>query len=327
MQTASPLAPARNDRRAWLAYRYSAFVRDLRPALQPVARDLHRRLGCLPEADERFSHPGLMALPSLVGAALGGAARPAAVGWATEAHAFGLLVARGHARIDDGQIDPFGPEAMVIAALRRARDDAFSRVAGSVTRRWLNYRSAENQAAQAASAERRALGGERVSLLRYREIAAGKQAVYLPATLAMAAEAGARGETLSCIRDAIQQLTLGFQFRDDAIDWAEDHARCGAWPLRLWAGAAELHDVDAARAFLRASGVLVEMHGLSRRAFQKCADHAAWLGASELASFAGDQAAVSAHLAAEEARRHGAASRWERARRARVLAGRPQLAA
>ena len=321
---AAPLTPSSNDRRAWLDYRYSAFIRTLRPALQDPARELPRELGCVPEADERFRHVEMLSLPSLLLPALS-AARPGASGWATEAHFFGLLVARGHARIDAGKLDPFDPQAMVIAALRRARDDAFSRVAGSVTRRWLNFRSAENQAALSATSERRALKSGRLSLSRYHEIASGKQSVYLPGALALAVESGARSDLVGGIRDAIQQLALGFQFRDDAIDWAEDLAEGSAWPVRLWAGDSEFWTPEAATAFLRASGVLVEMHGLSRRAFQKSADLASWIGAPELARFAGDQADLAASLASGEARRHGAATRWERQRRAAIIEGQPAL--
>jgi len=308
--------------RVWLNRRYAAFVLNGAPTLAPIARRLPARLGCTPEADERWSHVQVLGLPALFAEAMGQGITERQLGLATEAHFLALLNTCGQTRLASGRLEPHSAEAEVLSALSAARDRAFAQLADAGTRRWLRFGAADVEVARAVATERRALAGPRVLTRRYRECAEGKQAAAMPATLALAVASGADGEVITAIRDAARQLALGFQFRDDVVDWPEDHARGASWAVRLCADAGARTRVDEAEEALRSSGVLVDLLGSSRAAFMKCASAARSIGARSLVGFANEQASFSARLASGEARRFGGAVLWERRRRQAVLARR-----
>jgi hypothetical protein len=178
--------------------------------------------------------------------------------------------------------------------LRSKRNDELALVAGDYARGLAEAADAET--AQAIQAERRALASGKPTMLRqYEAISAAKQAVGLPATLALARAVGWGEGKANLARAALMGTWLGLQFQDDVVDWEEDACAGGAWAVALAVHRIESNsakqvaprstNLDDLKALVFSTGVLADM--LERSVAQFRAGHSAAqeLGSETLAAW------------------------------------------
>jgi hypothetical protein len=301
---------------------YARFVSRLPEHLATVASDLPHRLGLTPNAgtpwSRVFNNPAVLGFPMLLLAETGRVA-PDVQKLAGAAHLFAIIGAFGMDRIDDGQIVVGVAERAIIERVQRARDEALAPLLARGDEGSFDYARGERLTAESVDDERAvASGREPATLERYLDVSWKKQGLAFPASLAAADAAGFSAEDRRLVEAVVEGAALGLQYRDDVVDWEDDHARGFAWAPALLAEApAEAAPVEAVRDRLHAEGVLGRMLEMSRAAFASAADAARALGAESLALWALGQAEITADLADREATTPGFAVAWERERKAR----------
>lgn len=238
------------------------------------------------------------------------------------AHMLSVIEAFGSDRIADLQVADTPALRLVLSFMRDVRNDALAAAAGPALRDMAT--SADRRTHEAISEERRALlRGDAVSIEEYRAISAGKQAVGVPASLALARAAGWANDALDTLQSTLMGVWLGLQFQDDVADWEEDFARGGAWAVllarRSLPGGTD--DGGSPGKLVLSSGVQAEMLELARSHFSQAAEGAEAVGAARLARWARDRASEVREQAEGERRSPGYFSRLRKlgAWRAEVL--------
>ena len=301
---------------------YDRFTDELPAGLAAIARDLPHRLGLTPNAgtpwSRVFNNPAVLGFPMLLLAASGRVPREIR-DRAGAAHLFAIIGAFGMDRIDDGQIVVGPGERAIIDRVRRARDAALAPLLAGTAAGAFDFAEGERLTAASVEEERAtAAGRERATMERYIAISWKKQGLAFPASLAAAAAAGFSAEEQRHVEAVVAGAALGLQYRDDVVDWVDDHAQGFAWAAALLAAPPEgPASVEALEAQLHVEGGLVRLLEMSSAAFRSAAASASALGAEVLATWAGEQADLTAGLARSEAATPGFAVRWERERKAR----------
>jgi hypothetical protein len=301
---------------------YARFVRELPADLAAIAHDLPHRLGLTPNPgtpwSRIFNNGAVLGLPMLL---LADPSRvpPEITRTAAAAHLFAIIGAFARDRIDDGQVVVGLRERAIIDRLDRARDAALAPLRALAPAFIRDFGWAERMTAESVAEERAtAAGQEPATLARYLAVAWKKQGLAFPAALAAAAAAGLPAEAQRQVEAVAAGAALGLQYRDDVVDWEDDLVHGFAWAPAVFASAAAAPaPISTLAARLHASGGLVRMLGMSSAAFGSAANAAAALGAEALATWAREQAELTAELARHEAVSPGFAVNWERERKAR----------
>lgn len=298
---------------------YDRFVAELPDDLAAVAHDLPHRLGLTPHPSTPwsriFNNPAVLGFPMLL--------LPARVpvdvrDSAAAAHLLAIIGAFGMDRIDDGQIVVGLRERALIERIRRARDAALAPLLARAPSCAADYAWGERVTAESVADERATAGGRvPATLERYLAVSYKKQGLAFPASLAAAAAAGLSLDAQRQIAAVVAGAALGLQYRDDVVDWLDDHAQGFAWAPALCVPHYSELAVDTLAAELHARGGLVRLLAMSRDAFASATDAATALGADALAGWAREQAELTADLARREATSPGFAVAWERDRKAR----------
>jgi hypothetical protein len=297
---------------------HDRFVADLPDDLAAIARDLPHRLGLTPHAgtpwSRVFNNPAVLGFPMLLLAGVSGELRDSAAA----AHLLAIIGAFGMDRIDDGQVVVGLRERALIERIRRARDAALAPLLARVPAFTADYAWGERVTAESVADERATAEGRAPATLeRYLAVSWKKQGLAFPASLAAAAAAGLSPAALRRVEAVVAGAALGLQYRDDVVDWLDDHAQGFAWAPALFVQRSAELDTDSLAAQLHARGGLVHLLEMSRDAFASAADAATALGAEALAGWAREQAELTADLARREATAPGFAVAWERERKAR----------
>ncbi len=306
---------------------YDRFVNGLDPALARLARRLPQRCGLSP-LDEVpwssvFNNIAVLGFPALLFGETTRTVEAETLRNALRGHMFAMIGAFAEDRIADGQIDADAKLLALIDALASERDDALTELVHRGAALECEFEAARRAADTAAVDEQAIFDGEAEGdLARYIEISRAKQSLAFPATLAGASAAGFDADEIECVRELLFGCTLGLQYRDDVVDWLDDHRSGGAWALVLLEGSLDgSHSDDELAQRLHAEGVLVALLERSRDEFARAAQAARRLGATSLAQWAAGQVAITSELAQREAAEPGHALVWERARVARRTAG------
>jgi len=269
---------------------YESFCCGIPSVSQGVARTLAFRLKLVPEPDvpwsEVFQHRVTLQAPALLAEGMPeiGAEK---VARAVLAHMLAVIEAFGTDRILDQQTKDEPALRDVLGLARAARNSALAALSGP---------EAVSAAEQADKETLKAIATERSTLLRgesvdfgeYESVSAGKQAVGLPASLALAEAAGWDARRCDSVRTALMGIWLGLQFQDDVMDWEDDITRGGAWAVSLARranGAMEGNDPSRLRAGVLSSGVLAEMLRLAFERFHTARVESEALGAHELVAW------------------------------------------
>lgn len=301
---------------------YGCFVRELPADLVAIAHDLPHRLGLTPNPgtpwSRVFNNPAVLGLPLLLFADRSRVSDEICRG-ATAAHLFAIIAAFGMDRIDDGQVVVGPRERAILERLHRARDAALASLLASTPAFLRDFAWAGRVTAEAVAEERATAAGRNPATLeRYLAVAWKKQGFAFPAALAAAAAAGFSPAEQSLVEAVVAGAALGLQYRDDVVDWEDDLAQGFAWVPALFAPApAEPAELAPVAARVHLGGGLVRMLGMASAAFGSAANAANALGAGALATWAREQAELTADLARREAASPGHAVSWERERKAR----------
>lgn len=299
---------------------YARFVRELPAELAAIAHDLPHRLGLTPNPgtpwSRVFNNGAVLGLPMLL---LADSVPPEIARTAAAAHLFAIIGAFARDRIDDGQVVVGLRERAIIERLHRARDAALAPLRALAPSFIRDFAWAERMTTESVAEERAtAAGQEPATLARYLGVAWKKQGLAFPAALAAAAAAGLPAEAQRQIEAVVAGAALGLQYRDDVVDWEDDLAHGFAWAPAVFASASTAPaSIPTLAAYLHASGGLVRMLDMSSAAFGSAANAATALGAEALATWAREQAELTAELARREAADPGSAVSWERERKAR----------
>ena len=205
------------------------------------------------------------------------------------AHMLAIIEAFGTDRIADEQVTDTPELRNVLALMREARDEALKGLGGSDAVRIA--READEQTRTAIAREREMLlRGDPVSLDKYEHVSAGKQAVGLPGSLALAAAVDWSAERKATLRSTLLGVWLGLQFQDDVVDWEDDATRGGAWAVvlahhRVGTSARGVENREALRRVVHSSGVLADMLGLALEQYRAALSGAERLGAERLAAW------------------------------------------
>jgi hypothetical protein len=275
---------------------YSGFCEDLPADLRACASDLPYRLHMAPEPGATwssvFGHEVTFAAPALFAEAMPHISR-AQVRDAMLAHALAVIDAFSTDRMEDSQIPRSYEIRDVIVHLRAARDRALSRVLperGEAA----SFAVSHARMIAAVRAEGRVFGGLDVAdFTRYERIAAGKTAIGLPASVALAQAAGFSEAEYRAVSKTLEAIWLGMQYHDDVVDWEDDYRRGSAWAVHLARGfVAEMRPLDRrteshpVRDMVLESGVLSHMLERSFRHFRAARKRAEALGVGGLAKWA-----------------------------------------
>jgi hypothetical protein len=284
---------------------YEDFTRSLSAPLSESARALAVTLRLAPERgipwSQVFSHEVTLAAPALVAEGLEnvGAAQVEA---AVQAHMLAVLEAFGTDRIADRQVAPSAELLELLHAMREARDAAILRVPVTDGDETVTYAHADPTTRRAIDREESILSsGRGISFQEYEAVSLGKQAVGLPASLALGFADGCDVPRLRTLLALLGGVWLGLQMLDDVVDWEDDAARSGAWAVAL-SGAERSGDPAAVRHIVLNSGVLARMLARARRHFRSAHRRAKSLGAVQLAEWAQErQVSTETLLEAERA--------------------------
>jgi hypothetical protein len=250
---------------------YEDFIHSLSAPLSESARALAVTLRLAPERgipwSKVFSHQVTLAAPALVAEGFpsvdGAQVRAAVV-----AHMFAVLDAFGTDRIADRQVAASAELLELLRALRNKRDAAILRVPTIPGDETVTYAHADRTTRTAIEREAAILSlGRPVSFEEYEAVSLGKQAVGLPASLALGFAGGADVSRLRTLSALLGGVWLGLQMVDDVIDWEDDAARGGAWAVVL-AGAPPSADQVATRRAVLESGVIARMLSRARRHYR-----------------------------------------------------------
>jgi hypothetical protein len=299
---------------------YAAFCHTLPAALRDFGRTLPHRLELAPIPDatwsQVFGNEVTLAAPLLVAEGMPHV-HPAVVRDAALAHLLAIIDAFGTDRIEDEQVAPTSDLCEVLRRIRRSRDQALARVCAIDTDPSIDFGRADNETARAIRLERGIMKfGDAVDFARYEVISLGKQAVGVPACMALARAADWDDGRRTALRRTLEAVWLALQFQDDVIDWEDDMKRSGAWAVVL-AQAARTGfparerptERNPIRRMVHASGVLARMLGESHRNYRAARMRASVLGLHQLASWASDKETRAAHLAKMEREHAGYAVR------------------
>lgn len=270
---------------------YESFCTGIALGARDVARTLAFRLKLVPKPDvpwsEVFQHRVTLHAPALLAEGMPeiGAENEAR---AVLAHMLAVIEAFGTDRILDRQTADEPALRDVLGHARMARNSALAALGGpeAVTA----AEQADSDTLSAIATERGILlRGESVDFGTYERVSAGKQAVGLPASLALARAAGWDPRRRESVRTALMGVWLGLQFQDDVMDWEDDLSRGGAWAVslarRVNGATLEGTDPTRLRADVLSSGVLAEMLRLAFERFHTARVESEALGAHELAAW------------------------------------------
>jgi hypothetical protein len=297
---------------------YDRFVARLPQGLAAKARDLPRTLGLTPHQDVPwsvvFNNPAVLGLPLMLLGKADRAVSAQAVEAAATAHLLGIIGAFCVDRIDDGQISADACTLALLAEVHRVRDETLAYLRRD-NEHPMTFAWATQQTHQSVVHEREVFEGERApSWMLYRDVSLEKQGLAFPASVVSARAAGWTAEDEQRVYDVVAGAALGLQYRDDVVDWIEDHERGASWAVALGARGRDEDAVTATEA-LHGAQILVRMLEMSRDEFMRASLAATALGATDVARWAAGQAQLTDRLAQDERRDPGAAVRWELQRR------------
>lgn len=276
---------------------YRVFCERLPSTEQSVTRALAFRLNLAPTPEiawsSVFKHPVTLAAPAYFAAAMP-QTDPCVTQKAVFAHMLAVIEAFGTDRIADGQVADEPNLRRVLASLRAARDEAIAEIGGNAA--LILTRAADEETSRAIVAERSLLlRGEPVGEEVYEAVSAGKQAVGLPATVALASAFGWKGRRVQTVRSILKCIWLGLQFLDDVADWEQDAANGGAWAVVLAQHRATASgitmpsparlSVQGQKSLVFSSGTLPRMLERSLRHFRQARAGATSIGAEKLAEW------------------------------------------
>jgi hypothetical protein len=301
------------DERVDIDALYDGFCDQLPGDVRSAGKTLACDLGLVPKPDiawsDVFKHEVTLQAPVFFAEGMPGVERPLLEA-AVLAHMLSVIEAFGSDRIADRQAEDTPELRRLLSLMRDARDDALAATAGSALREIA--RRADRRTRDAISSERVALlCGAAVSLEKYSEISAGKQAVGIPGSLALARAAGWATHAIECLESTLMGVWLGLQFQDDVADWEEDFARGGAWAVLIARRSlsVDANDLASLRRLVLSSGAQVEMLELAHQHLFDAARGADALGALRLGRWARDCAAEAREQAEGERRSPGYFSR------------------
>lgn len=295
----------------WIDEFHGALVDSIPEWQRGLARALPYALRLAPTEgvpfSQVFNNQVTLGAPLLVSEAIPGLAAHR-VREAARAHFFAIVEAFATDRLLDGQVRSTGELQALLDQIRAARDRALEGViSGSPV--VLNYSQAQRRTNAAIRSERAVLAqGLGVSLDHYEAVSAGKQAVGMPAALALA-QAGNLGPRRTAVLErSLLSVWLGLQEHDDVVDWQDDAKLQGAWAVCLARGPAARCRLHPARSSVEAvhdSGVLPILLNRSRWHFHSAAKRSALLGANQLADWCRGKEKELGELASLEDRRPG----------------------
>jgi hypothetical protein len=275
---------------------YASFCDDLPEELRACARDLPFRLQLAPASgtpwSEVFGHEVTFAAPALFAEAMPQISK-AQVRDAVLAHALSVIDGFSTDRMEDSQIPRTYELRDLIVHLRAARDRALHRV---MPRRSdaTSFAVTHARMIAAVRAEGRVFGGVEVAdFARYERIAAGKTAIGLPASIALAEAAHYSAAECAAIAKTLESIWLGMQYHDDVVDWEDDYRRGSAWAVHLARNVGSevttqerTTEQNPVRTMVLGSGVLCQMLERSFRHFRAARKRCEALGVRGLASWA-----------------------------------------
>ncbi len=284
---------------------WTAFCGTLPLDLQREARALALGVGLVPVPDIPwsmvFKNEVTLAAPALFAAAMPQATERL-VATATTAHMLAIIDAFATDRMLDRQVTGTPQMLRLLEHVRTERDRAMGELTGI---EGSHYQDAECSALCAINTERILLDhGIPLSFSDYSGISLDKQALALPASLALARVAGWDGRRQHVVQCILRGIVLGLQFQDDAVDWEDDWRKGGAWAVSLSRGLGirevaangDKPDIESVRSLVHQSGVLATMMTMSRWRFRSAARLAAMVGADRLSRWAREQEAAAAEL-------------------------------
>jgi hypothetical protein len=292
---------------------YDAFCTQLPEEIRKAGETLACDLGLSPRRDiawsDVFKHEVTLQAPVFFAEGMPGVERRL-LETAVLAHMLSVIEAFGSDRIADRQAEDTPELRRVLSCMRDARDAALEATGGPAFRE--TAARADRRTHDAISSERVALlRGEAVSIEEYSEISAGKQAVGIPASLALARAAGWAQSAIDTVQSTLMGVWLGLQFQDDVADWEEDLVRGGAWAVLLSRRSTPAYTGDDAslRRLVFSSGVQAEMLELAEWHFSEAAKGADTLGALQLGRWARGRASEVREQSEGERRSPGYVSR------------------
>lgn len=286
---------------------YDRFVDTVDEPLRPCARELPHalRLARRPEAkwSDVFGHEVTLLAPVFFAEAMPNVAEDK-VNDALLAHAFAIVHAFGVDRIADGQVQEGEALLAVLERVRAARDGAMQRLRSGGA---LEFARAEATTARATSVERQVLSHKlAVPFDTYESISRWKQAPASPASLALATVAEWSDESRDVVQNTIEDIALGLQMHDDAVDWEDDAGQAGAWAVSLASHlVGESPDPRGCRQMVLDSGVLAELLLRASQHFAGAAIGASALGAGRLSEWCLERSRSLGSLAEVEVRNAG----------------------
>jgi hypothetical protein len=275
---------------------YAGFCDDLPRELRACAHDLPYLLRMAPASgtpwSEVFGHEVTFAAPAMFAEAMPTISR-IEVRAAMLAHALAVIDGFGTDRMEDSQIPRSHELADLIVHLRAARDRALARVVPNRTEA-TSYAVTHARMIASVRAEGRVYGGcEPADFGRYERIAAGKTAIGLPASVALAQAAGFSESECRAVAKTLEATWLGMQYHDDVVDWEDDYRRGGAWAVLLARSIVSEAtprerptESNPVRDMVLESGVLGHMLERSFRQFRAARKRAEALGVHTLAAWA-----------------------------------------
>ncbi len=284
---------------------YDGFCQRAPIGLRTPLQRLAHTLGLVPSTDvgwsEVFNHEVTLAAPLVLSDAMPNVEQ-GIVRDATLAHLLAVIEAFGTDRIEDSQVEGTATLRGALGQVRAERDEALSRVAGGAGG---PYAEAEAETLAAIRLEREVLSSQSsVSIAEYERVSTGKQAVGMPAALALARVAGWAPNRIAMLDRTLLAIWFALQAHDDVADWQQDAERGGAWAIALaqHKSAGRKMAVDA---MVHGSGVLADMLRLSRRRYRAAGTRAAALGAASLARWCREREQEVGLLAQLEGRHPG----------------------
>jgi hypothetical protein len=274
---------------------YEAFCHTLPFGLQRQARELPFHLRLAPDRRSRwsdvFTHEVTLAAPAMFTEAMA-AIHPTAVRSAVLAHMLAVIHAFGVDRIQDGQV-PSTPELVdILEHARQSRDLAIRQVGPLPSGEAIEFAPADREVVWALQQEREAIAEGSLEFGRYKAISLRKQAVGLPASLALARAALWGPAQCRAVARTLGSIALWLQMYDDVVDWEDDLRRGGAWPVMLAMDGADRPsgkrptEPGQVRQMVLGSGVMARMLAGAYRQFHGAGLRAQALGARQLARWA-----------------------------------------
>jgi hypothetical protein len=268
---------------------YERFVEGLPDSLRGVARHLPLRVGLTSRAGigwcEAVDEPLVLALPSVVLAAIEGPAWPELVASAQRVHLFAMLGALVLAQADRGAVELDAELDELLGQFERHRHRAVAELRLLGAEQGSSFAAVERESRNAAADELAVFEGEGlVSVATCVAVHSRKRGLAFPATMAAAAAsmaaAAARGaaaerelERLGHVHDFILGAMLGIGFRREVEELGERALAHRSWVLALARGRGQ-------------PAALGELLALAIDAFERAATAGDGLGAEALSAWA-----------------------------------------